>query len=462
MSSQVELSMDYKPYSYSTLLKSYADETETDQTHKLEEFLSRLEEERVKIDAFKRELPLCMQLLTNAVEASRQQLQAFRSNQGTRPVREEFMPIKHPNSQESTEKTSNISDKANWMTSAQLWSQASEGTKPQSTITSPKNGADMGFSVSPNPALDNKHRNGGAFLPFSKERNSCQGLRDLPEVALASSEKEMEKKCELESEKCSKRENSGKGSGSCEGVVDQGKSASVASEAQTTNTTITTTTNNTTGQTHRKARRCWSPDLHRRFVNALQMLGGSQVATPKQIRELMKVDGLTNDEVKSHLQKYRLHTRRPSPSLQTGAPTPQLVVFGGIWVPPEYARAAAHSGGPTLCGPHPTSHVPPPHYCAPTPMPQEFYNSAPSLSLPSPAHENILHHHHFHMYKTAPQTRSSPVSDVRSGGDRSETIEDGKSESGSWKAENGEKKGLAALRDQEGDESTGSEITLKF
>jgi len=26
------------------------------------------------------------------------------------------------------------------------------------------------------------------------------------------------------------------------------------------------------------------------------------VATPKQIRDLMKVDGLTNDEVKSHLQ----------------------------------------------------------------------------------------------------------------------------------------------------------------
>ena len=35
---------------------------------------------------------------------------------------------------------------------------------------------------------------------------------------------------------------------------------------------------------------------------------------PKKIRQLMKVDGLTNDEVKSHLQKYRLHTRRASPS----------------------------------------------------------------------------------------------------------------------------------------------------
>ncbi|XP_070662633.1 probable transcription factor KAN4 isoform X5 [Malus domestica] len=35
---------------------------------------------------------------------------------------------------------------------------------------------------------------------------------------------------------------------------------------------------------------------------ALQQLGGSHAATPNQIRELMKVDGLTNDEVKSHLQ----------------------------------------------------------------------------------------------------------------------------------------------------------------
>ncbi|KAL2906184.1 Transcription factor HHO5 [Bienertia sinuspersici] len=63
-------------------------------------------------------------------------------------------------------------------------------------------------------------------------------------------------------------------------------------------------------QTARKRRRCWSPDLHRRFVDALEKLGGSQVATPKQIRELMQVDGLTNDEVKSHLQKYRLHVRK--------------------------------------------------------------------------------------------------------------------------------------------------------
>uniref|UniRef100_A0A0E0NS90 Uncharacterized protein n=1 Tax=Oryza rufipogon TaxID=4529 RepID=A0A0E0NS90_ORYRU len=34
----------------------------------------------------------------------------------------------------------------------------------------------------------------------------------------------------------------------------------------------------------RKARRCWSPELHRRFVATLQRLDGPQAATPKQIR----------------------------------------------------------------------------------------------------------------------------------------------------------------------------------
>jgi hypothetical protein len=63
MASPSELGLDSKPHSYSMLLKSVGEQS--DQSYKLEEFLSRLEEERLKIDAFKRELPLCMQLLTN-------------------------------------------------------------------------------------------------------------------------------------------------------------------------------------------------------------------------------------------------------------------------------------------------------------------------------------------------------------------------------------------------------------
>ncbi|KAI3795019.1 hypothetical protein L1987_37662 [Smallanthus sonchifolius] len=52
----------------------------------------------------------------------------------------------------------------------------------------------------------------------------------------------------------------------------------------------------------RKERIYWSTELHRQFFNTLHQLGGSQAVTPKQIGELMQVDGLTNDEVKSHLQ----------------------------------------------------------------------------------------------------------------------------------------------------------------
>jgi len=60
------------------------------------------------------------------------------------------------------------------------------------------------------------------------------------------------------------------------------------------------------------------------------------------------------------MQKYRLHTRRPSPSPQAaggGQPPPQLVVLGGIWVPPKYA--ASGSSQPGSSGVYdPTQHPP--------------------------------------------------------------------------------------------------------
>ncbi|RID56953.1 hypothetical protein BRARA_F00364 [Brassica rapa] len=78
----------------------------------------------------------------------------------------------------------------------------------------------------------------------------------------------------------------------------------------------------------RKQRRCWTPELHRRFVDALQLLGGPGVATPKQIREHMQEEGLTNDEVKSHLQKYRLHIRKSNSNLEKQS----VVVLGfNLW-----------------------------------------------------------------------------------------------------------------------------------
>ncbi|XP_047339179.1 myb family transcription factor EFM-like [Impatiens glandulifera] len=355
-----------------------------DQTHKknLEEFMARLQQERIKIEAFKRELPLCMHLLTNAMEASKKQLQSCKEIEASRiPVLEEFIPITKSSSEK--ENSGGVgNDKAHWMTSVQLWNPSSaacnaEETKKQ-TILRQRNYEDEKYT--------------STFLPFSNEQKAA------PELAIV--------------------------------AVNEGAAAvdSNGSRREVNSCRM--------NQANRKARRCWSPDLHRRFLNALQMLGGSEVATPKQIRELMKVDGLTNDEVKSHLQKYRLHTRRPSPSSMAadgGAPT-QLVVLGGIWVPPEYAGAT--SAPPMIYGPHPTA------------LHQEFYPSS---------HHQILHQ--FHMYN-ASSSHDSPDSNIKvAAATVGRDFNEDKKPDSIYEVE---RKQLAAMRVVEGEESNANETTLKF
>lgn len=84
-------------------------------------------------------------------------------------------------------------------------------------------------------------------------------------------------------------------------------------------------------RTLKRPRLVWTPQLHKRFVDAVAHLGIKN-AVPKTIMQLMSVDGLTRENVASHLQKYRLYLKR----LHTGGaaaatPPPQVP-------PPYYSR----------------------------------------------------------------------------------------------------------------------------
>ncbi|XP_022148673.1 transcription factor HHO6-like [Momordica charantia] len=344
-----ELSLDFRPSFVPKTITDFFKEVSMianvpERVAKLNDFVRNLEEEMRKIDAFKRELPMCMILLKDAILAVKEESIQCAAPK-TRPVLEEFIPLKKEQDVEEEDeeddgfrKGKEYRDQKNWMSSVQLWN--SDGNH-HSTDYSYDRKRDSKFETKRN------EKGGGPVVTQVSCRNK-NGLRSQghvpfkaysvfpPGMAVGKEDKE---------------EFPIHGLSLCtpgiknptEESASSGGSRSSGTRA-VSSSTLTASANLRTGlqqhqhqhqhQSSRKQRRCWSPELHRRFVSALQQLGGSQVATPKQIRELMQVDGLTNDEVKSHLQKYRLHTRRLPASTVAPANQP-VVVLGGLLMPQD-------------------------------------------------------------------------------------------------------------------------------
>ncbi|KAI3513855.1 hypothetical protein L1887_12061 [Cichorium endivia] len=87
----------------------------------------------------------------------------------------------------------------------------------------------------------------------------------------------------------------------------------------------------------KKPRVVWSIDLHRKFVAAVNQLG-IEKAVPKRILDLMNVDGITRENVASHLQKYRLYLKRISHQAN------MVVAFGGSKDASSYMRMSSLEG----------------------------------------------------------------------------------------------------------------------
>ncbi|KAJ0251126.1 Transcription factor HHO5 [Hirschfeldia incana] len=226
------LNLNLSMYSLEKPLSQFLDQVSKikDNHSKLSEidgYVGKLEEERKKIDVFKRELPLCMLLLNEAIERLKGEASSvmmasngeFDVGQGAK---------------------SESDNKKNWMSSAQLWISNSNSTN--------KEEGDRCLTETPFQTCNNLNQ-GGAFMPFNPPP---------PPVPLSL----MTQPSDMMMMDCSRTEQNHQFSRLCI-------------------------------QSHhhiqkKDQRRRWSQDLHRRFVDALQRIGGSQDQWQHQSRLEMR------------------------------------------------------------------------------------------------------------------------------------------------------------------------------
>eukprot|EP00268_Persea_americana_P032002 TRINITY_DN3130_c1_g1_i1.p1 TRINITY_DN3130_c1_g1~~TRINITY_DN3130_c1_g1_i1.p1 ORF type:complete len:336 (-),score=39.06 TRINITY_DN3130_c1_g1_i1:132-1139(-) len=117
-------------------------------------------------------------------------------------------------------------------------------------------------------------------------------------------------------------------------------------------------------RTLKRPRLVWTPQLHKRFVDVVAHLGIKN-AVPKTIMQLMNVEGLTRENVASHLQKYRLYLKRMQ-GLSTEGPSSSDHLFASTPVPQSLHEATGSGGQAPIPMPYPAA---PQMMPMPVPMP---------------------------------------------------------------------------------------------
>ncbi|KAJ4777227.1 Two-component response regulator ARR1 [Rhynchospora pubera] len=145
-------------------------------------------------------------------------------------------------------------------------------------------------------------------------------------------------------------------------------------------------------RTLKRPRLVWTPQLHKRFVDAVAHLGIKN-AVPKTIMQLMSVDGLTRENVASHLQKYRLYLKRMQGIGNGGGSSPSGNGSGPLSASDadtERLFASAPVPHHFLTGRSPGPTAPPDPY-----MP--FVPAVPAMSTLQHHHQQMgLNHHQFY------------------------------------------------------------------
>ncbi|XP_057455555.1 transcription activator GLK1 isoform X2 [Lotus japonicus] len=152
----------------------------------------------------------------------------------------------------------------------------------------------------------------------------------------------------------------------------------------------------------------WTPELHRRFVQAVEQLGVDK-AVPSRILEIMGIDCLTRHNIASHLQKYRSHRKHLlARDAEAARWSQRRQVFGGgggagkrdinPWVAPTMGFPPNHMTPPPMhhfrplhvWGHHMDHHSfmhmwpkhPPPPYAPPPPAWHQRAPNAPTPGTP--------------------------------------------------------------------------------